>query len=130
MVGTGKGGHGVTIRVGSDSRALFVRWTPTGDEMNFIQMKSSLCRSRHCQVSDMNRVKRAAEKRDAPLPPLLVCNAVRFRRRAVQWASFFWRGLRGARATFRRGASGTTAKGASAGDSLSVSSGCSSIVRG
>jgi hypothetical protein len=39
--------------------------------MNFIQMKTPLRCTRNGQVSDMNRIERAAEKRDAPLLNLL-----------------------------------------------------------
>lgn len=71
MIRAGNGRHRVTVRVGGDSRALFVRRASSGYEMNFIQMKAPFRCPRNREVPYVNRVKRAAEKRNALLAILL-----------------------------------------------------------
>src|ERR1700720_2935871 len=75
MIGAGDGQHCVPVGVGSHSGAMFMRRAPCRNEMNFVEMKSSLGGTRHGQVADMNRIECAAKKRDSPLACLFPDNA-------------------------------------------------------
>ncbi len=122
VVGAGQGHHaGITVGVGCHPRTALVRRAAGGNEMNFVQMETPLCGSRHGKMADVNGIECSAEKRDAPLANLFPGNAVRFRRRGAQ-RSAFRRALRGVRATLRR-TTGTAAKGAT-GAGASFTSGC------
>ena len=84
MIGAGDGDHRVTVGIGSHSGALFVRRTPRGNEMNFVQVVTPLGGARYREMTDVDGIEGAPEKRDAPLARVSPGNAVRFRRRDAQ----------------------------------------------
>ena len=87
VVRAGQRHHGVAVRVGSHTAAMFMRWPPGGNEMSFVEMKSAFGGARYREMADVNRIESAAKQSDAAFACRLNKRAVALRRGYAQLSS-------------------------------------------
>ena len=65
MIDAGERDHGETVRKRGEVLFQFVRRAARGNEMNLVEVEAAVSGAGYGKVAIMNRIERAAKKRDA-----------------------------------------------------------------